>query len=196
MAAQGTPLAELVVVSDGAQDARSWNVGPTTDDSAGAGAALSHRAGLRRGAVEHGQSLMMVIGVSRMTVGKWRSRFVATASMVSTTNLVGGPRSIGDDDVERVIVRCRRRDCGCYALVDSLDGSGGSRNRRSVGSGGPSGSSRIWSTPSSCHRTRCSSTRSVTSSGSTSTRPRPRWCCASTRRHRSKRSTAPLQSCR
>src|SRR6266536_838047 len=45
------------------------------------------------------------------------------------------------------------------------------------------------------HRPPCSSTRSATSSGSTSIRPRPLSCCASTRSPRSRPSTAPSPSC-
>ena len=69
-------------------------------------------------------------------------------------------------------------------------------DRRCCGSGRRSGCSRTARRPGSCPRTRSSSTRSATSSGSTWTRPSARSCCASTRSPRSRRWTAPRRSCR
>ena len=71
------------------------------------------------------------------------------------------------------------------------DADGGAR-----GSGGRSGCSRTARRPGSCPRTRCSSRRSATSSGSISTRPSARSCSASTRSPRSRRWIAPRRSCR
>jgi len=46
------------------------------------------------------------LGVNRMTVGKWRARFVVhRLDGLHDEPRPGGPRSIGDDDVERVVVK-------------------------------------------------------------------------------------------
>ena len=50
--------------------------------------------------------------------------------------------------------------------------------------------------PSSSRPTRCSSRRCATLSASTSTRPSMRWCCASTKRAKCRRSIARSRSCR
>ena len=62
-------------------------------------------------------------------------------------------------------------------------------SRRAPCSAGSSGSacSRTGTSTSSCRPTRSSSRRCATSSGSTSTPRTTRWCCASTRRARSRR---------
>ena len=57
----------------------------------------------------------------------------------------------------------------------------------SGGSGKGSASNRTSQMGSNCPPTRSSWTRSTTSSGSTSIPPKPRWCSASMRSHRSRR---------
>ena len=71
-----------------------------------------------------------------------------------------------------------------------------SRSGRCGRSGGRPTSSRIGSRPSSSAGTRSLPRRSSTWSGSTSTRPTTRWCSRSTRRRRSRRSTARSRACR
>ena len=70
-----------------------------------------------------------------------------------------------------------------------------SRRPRCTASGAPSACSRTGSRASSCRATLSSSTRCATLSASISTRRTARWCCAWTRRARSRRSTAPNRCC-
>ena len=83
-------------------------------------------------------------------------------------------------------------------LVDPVAGRGrsGSRRRASAGSGARSGCSHGAARASSSRPTRCSSRRSKTSSGSTSTRPSAPSSSRSTRSPRSKRSTGSSRCCR
>ena len=101
MAARGTPLAELVVSDDEREILERWARRPTTAQ------ALALRCRIVLACAE-GLSNVEVAdrpGVNRMTVGKWRSRFVSDRlDGLHDEPRPGGPRSIGDDDVERVIV--------------------------------------------------------------------------------------------
>lgn len=46
------------------------------------------------------------LGVSRMTVGKWRNRFIERRLVgLNDEPRLGAPRTIGGDDVEAVIVK-------------------------------------------------------------------------------------------
>ena len=91
---------------------------------------------------------------------------------------------------------------GAAGRGDPLDGAGDGRGERAQrrarcsGSGGRTGCGRIRSAASSCRPTRSSPPRSRTSSGCTSIRRPMPWCCRSTRRARSRRSTGPSRACR
>ena len=110
----------------------------------------------------------------------------------------GAPRQIGDDEIAETIGGRWRRACRSHALELALDGQGGRamRRRPCIASGGRSACSRTAARPSSSRPIRCSSRRCATSSGSTLTPPERAWCCASTRRARSRRSTARSRCCR
>ena len=99
MSARGTPLAELVVSDDEREILERWARRPTTALALRCRIVLACAEGLSNTAVAER------LGVNRMTVGKWRNRFVTDrVDGLHDEPRPGGPRSIGDDDVERVIV--------------------------------------------------------------------------------------------
>ena len=101
MAARGTPLAELVVSDDEREILERWARRPSTAQ------ALALRCRIVLACAEGLSNVEVAdrLGVNRMTVGKWRSRFVSDRlDGLHDEPRPGGPRSIGDDDVERVIV--------------------------------------------------------------------------------------------
>ena len=135
MAARGTVLAELVVSDDEREILERWARRPTTAQ------ALALRCRIVLACAEGLSNVEVAdrLGVSRMTVGKWRSRFVSDRlDGLHDEPRPGGPRSIGDDDVERVIVKTLEetpRDVTDGRLV-RWPRRRACRNRRSVGSGG------------------------------------------------------------
>ena len=101
MAARGTSLAELVVSDDEREILERWARRPSTAQ------ALALRCRIVLACAEGLSNVEVAdrLGVNRMTVGKWRSRFVSDRlDGLHDEPRPGGPRSIGDDDVERVIV--------------------------------------------------------------------------------------------
>ena len=102
MAARGTPLAELVVSDDEREILERWARRPSTAQ------ALALRCRIVLACAEGLSNVEVAdrVGVNRMTVGKWRGRFVSDRlDGLHDEPRPGGPRSIGDDDVERVIVK-------------------------------------------------------------------------------------------
>jgi transposase len=102
MAARGTPLAELVVSDDERETLERWARRPTTAQ------ALALRCRIVLACAEGGSNTEVAarLGVSRLTVGKWRARFVERRlDGLHDEPRPGGPRTIDDDDVERIIVK-------------------------------------------------------------------------------------------
>ena len=138
--------------------------------------------------------------INRAMAAKWRSRF-AEQRLDGLTDepRPGRPRTITDEQVDAVITTTlestpKRR----HALVDAVDGRGG-RAHADGGVADLAGVRAPTAPPGHLQAhpaTRCSSTRSTTSSGSISTRPSGRSCSASMRSPRSRRWTAPRRSCR
>jgi transposase len=114
---------------------------------------------------EHSKDIAARLGCSASTVGKWRGRFARQRlDGLHDEPRPGRPRTVGDDDVERVIVK---------TLEEPPPNATHWSTRSMAAATGMSQTavSRIWralSSPtrpraSSSPRTRCSSTRSATS---------------------------------
>jgi transposase len=97
------PIAVPVVLSDAERDTlERWARRPTSAQ------ALALRCRIVLACAEGGSNLAITdrLGVSRHTVSKWRNRFVVDRlDGLCDDPRPGAPRSIGDDDVERMIVK-------------------------------------------------------------------------------------------
>ena len=150
---------------------------------------FADRAGLRRGPVEQG-------GRSAGAGGAAHGRQVAAPVRRGALRRVGRrphgrPARVGDQPSRSRTwwwPRWNRpRPTPHTGRANRWPSAAGYPSPRSVESGRPSSCSPIAARTSSCPMIRCSWRRSMTSSGSTSTRPRPRWCCAWTRSPRYRR---------
>ena len=102
MGQRGTPMAELVLSDDERDALERWTRRHTSAQ------ALALRCRIVLACAEGGSNTEVAgrLGVSRMTVGKWRARFVEhRLDGLHDEPRPGGPRTISDDDVERVIVK-------------------------------------------------------------------------------------------
>src|SRR5690348_8077604 len=102
MGRRGTPLAELVLSEDERETLERWARRPSSAQ------ALALRCRIVLACAEGGSNTEVAerVGVTRATVGKWRARFVEhRLDGLHDEPRPGGPRSISDDDVERVIVK-------------------------------------------------------------------------------------------
>jgi transposase len=102
MGRRGTPMAELVLADEEVATLQRWARRPTTAQ------ALALRCRVVLACAEGGSNTEVAarLGVNRMTVGKWRARFVERRlDGLHDEPRPGGPRTIDDDDVERIIVK-------------------------------------------------------------------------------------------
>jgi transposase len=99
---RGTRLAELVLTGDERETLERWVRRPSSAQ------ALALRCRIVLSCAEGGSNTEVAegLGVARSTVNKWRARFVARRlDGLHDEPRPGVPRSITDDDVERVIVK-------------------------------------------------------------------------------------------
>ena len=102
MGRRGAPMAELVLSDEERDTLQRWARRPTTAQAL----ALRCRIVLACAQGSSNTEVADQLGVNRMTVGKWRARFLTDRlNGLHDEPRPGGPRSIGDDDVERVIVK-------------------------------------------------------------------------------------------
>ena len=97
------------------------------------------------------------LGITRVTVGKWRNRFIKQRfAGLSDEPRPGVPRKITDAQIEEVVVRTLEEapEGATHWSKRNWPGRSGSRRPRSTGSGGPSGSNPGWRRSSSCPPTR------------------------------------------
>ena len=106
MADPGRPKAELVLTDDERETLARWARRPKSSQQL----ALRSRIVLECAAGASNTEVAQQLGVARPTVGKWRSRFVERRleGLVDEPR-PGGPRSIGDDQIEEVIVATLER---------------------------------------------------------------------------------------
>ena len=184
--ALGRPLAPLSLDPEERQTLERWTRRRKTAQALALRARIILMAdeGGRNGEVAEG------LGITRATVGKWRSRFLERGlDGLLDEPRPGAPRTITDEDVERVVtLTLEQTPEGYHPLEQALPGPEDGANPRvqSAGSGAPSPCNRIAARRSSSPPIPSSLKRSATSWASTRTHPSEPWCCASTRRARSR----------
>src|SRR5258706_7404283 len=98
---RGSAMAELVLDANEREALERWARRPKSAQ------ALALRCRIVLACADGGSNTEVAerLGVNRMTVGKWRARFVAQRlDGLHDEPRPGGPRTIGDADVERVVV--------------------------------------------------------------------------------------------
>lgn len=101
MAQRGTPKAVLELTADEREALERWARRPTSAQ------ALALRCRIVLACAEGSSNIEVAerLGVNRLTVGRWRNRFVIDRlDGLHDEPRPGSPRTISDDDVERVIV--------------------------------------------------------------------------------------------
>ena len=174
-------------------------MGASGQDGAGVGVAGADRVGVRGWLVQQrGLAAPRGVACRRSASGERGSSRIGWTGLQDEPR-PGAPRKITDAQVEAVIVKTLEEapsNQDSHWSTRSMAKATGLNQTACRGSGGRSASSRIWWTPGSCPRIRCSSTRSVTWSGCISTRRTRRWSSRWMRSPRCRPSTAPRRCCR
>jgi transposase len=99
---RGRPKNALVLSDEARETLERW--ARLAYERAGTGVAVPDRMACADGG--HDGRVAARLGINRNTVGKWRRRFIdRRLDGLHDEPRPGAPRSIGDDDVERVIVK-------------------------------------------------------------------------------------------
>ena len=189
-------LDPLVLSDDEREQLERWARRPKSSQ------ALAFRCRIVLACADRGNNTEVAarLGVARSTVNKWRARFVAQRlEGLHDEPRPGAPRSIGDDDVEMLIVKTLEEtpvDATHWSTRSMANADRDESVGRVAASGGPSGSNLTWSIRSNSRPTHSLSTRCATSSASTSTRPTPHSCSALMKRPRSRPLTEPRRCSR
>ena len=163
---RGPKLAELALTKDERATLQRWARRAKSSQAL----ALRCRIVLACASGTSNQAVAERLGVSRPTVTKWRSRFVARRlEGLADEPRPGAARTITDEQVEQVLVMTLEttpKDATHWSTRSlarhlGMSQSAISRIWRAFGLKPP------WWTPSSCRPTRSSSTRSATWSGCT-----------------------------
>jgi DNA-binding CsgD family transcriptional regulator len=140
---RGPKLAELALTKDERATLQRWARRAKSSQAL----ALRCRIVLACASGTSNQAVAERLGVSRPTVTKWRSRFVARRlEGLADEPRPGAARTITDEQVEQVLVMTlettpRMRPTG---RPEAWPATLACRSRRSAGSGGRSGSSPTW----------------------------------------------------
>ena len=191
----GRPKSELVLSAEEREQVTRWSRRAKSSQAL----ALRSKIVLACAEGHDTKTVAEQLGCARVTVGKWRARFVEhRLDGLTDEQGTGRPATITIDQVEDVAVATLEStppSSTHWSRVKMAQRTGLSKT--TIGrSGRSSSSSPTELITSSSPTTRCSSTSSTTLSASTSTHPTPQSCCAWTRSPRSRPCNAPSRRSR
>ena len=166
MARSGRPKAELTVTDQERETLQRWARRPKSAQQL----ALRSKIVLACAEGKDNKAVAAELAVHQVTVGKWRSRFVADRlEGLADEDRPGRPRTVTDEKVEEVIVKTLEEtpaECDTHWSTRSMaEGDGHVPDRGLPDLAGVRAQAAPGGDASSCRPTRCSSTRSATSSG-------------------------------
>ena len=146
-------------------------------------------------------AIVRATGKTKRTAYRWRDRYLARGveGLERDASRPGRKPPLTAPMIERVVdMTLQREAAGGHALVGAQARQGGRPQplERAAHLGGARAQAASDAQLQAVQRSASFVRRFRTSSGSISTRPTRRWCFRSTRRARSRRSTAPSRACR